>query len=150
MALTAAQLAFLTDEELLRIAMHEADELTSSPMELELIQRMGALIDDQKAFEPLAEIIGTRPKDVQNFVEIAEAMPSISGDKVLRLLNILSDQEVTEASDLEAALKLHAECADNDAHDFEYREIPQVLKALSDAEIFNLQQLEELLQTTNQ
>ena len=147
MALTAAQLAYLTDEELLRIATHEADEMTSSPMELELIKRMGDLIDDQKAFEPLAEIIGTRLKDVQNFVEIAEAMPSISDDKVLRLLNVLSDQEVTEASDLEAALKLHAECANSE---FDDSEIPQLLTALADAEIFNLQQLNELLQTTNQ
>lgn len=74
-------------------------------------------------------------------------MPSISDDKVLRLLNVLSDQEVTEASDLEAALKLHAECANSK---FDDSEIPQMLTALADAEIFNLQQLEELLQTTNQ
>lgn len=147
MALSTSQLAYLTDEELLRIATHEADELTSSPMELELIKRMGDLIDDQKAFEPLAEIIGTRLKDVQNFVEIAEAMPSISDDKVLRLLNVLSDQGVTEATDLEAALKLHAECANSE---FDDSEIPQLLTALADAEIFNLQQLNELLQTTNQ
>lgn len=147
MALTAAQLACLTDEELLRVATHEADELTSSPMELELIKRMGDLIDDQKAFEPLAEIIGTRAKDVQKFVEIAEALPSLSDDKALRLLNVLSDQGVTEASDLEAALKLHAECADSE---FDDSEIPQLLTALADAEVFSLQQLEELLQTTNQ
>lgn len=147
MALTAAQLACLTDEELLRIATHEADELTSSPMELELLKRMGDLIDDQQALGPLAEIIGTNPKDVQKFVEIAEALPSLSDDKALRLLNVLSDQEVTEASDLEAALKLHAECANSE---FDDSEIPQLLTALADAEIFNLQQLEELLQTTNQ
>lgn len=61
--MNAAQLDYLTDEELLRIATHEADELTSSPMELELIKRMCALLDDQKAIEPLTEVIGTKPKN---------------------------------------------------------------------------------------
>lgn len=113
MALTAAQLACLTDEELLRIATHEADEMTSSPMELELIKRMGDLIDGRD-------------------------------DEIVELKARAYDAEQAAQSAEDRAAEYGGD------HQFEPSEAVDLLDALWDAEIFNLQQLEELLQTTNQ
>lgn len=117
MALTAAKLACLTDEELLRVATHEADELTSSPMELELIKRMGDLIDGRD-------------------------------DEIVELKARADDAEQAAQSSEDRAAA--AENKYGGDHQFEPSEAVDLLDALWDAEIFSLQQLNELLQTTNQ
>lgn len=65
-------LSMLTHEELLRIANAEINEMTSTPLEVELLQRLVALLEEQN--DALVTTADEYDIDVEDLRELGEAL----------------------------------------------------------------------------
>ena len=113
MTLTAAQVGRLTNEELLRLAQDEQDPVTSSPLDLEITKRLGAVVDELQEHEEmhgvLDEFDSINASDLRGLLERA---PDGDLANATQLLSVLLEEEQTTAKELRERLqlaeKLHA------------------------------------------
>lgn len=78
-------LAHLTDNELVRLAHCEIDELTNTPLELELLRRLTALVDNPPLPKAIAEVIETAGIDEDDLPAICEVLEAAGVSEVAAL-----------------------------------------------------------------
>ena len=116
--LTAQLAKYMDDEHLLASARAEIDPLTSTALELELLERFERLLDEASENKPVADFeeyeVGT--DDVK---AVIESHPASLKDQAA-LLSLLNDQDIHEPDQLKELLELAAEfrALANDAGDF--------------------------------
>ena len=116
--LTAQLAKYMDDEHLLASARAEIDPLTSTALELELLERFERLLDEASENKPVADFeeyeVGT--DDVK---AVIESHPASLEDQAA-LLSLLNDQDIHEPDQLKELLELAAEfrALANDAGDF--------------------------------
>lgn len=103
----------LTTEEVLRVAYAEQDELTSTPLELELRRRLQDVSDELEASRPLLDVLGDfdelKPDDLR---ALLERMPEGGITDATELLSVLAEEEIPTADALRARLKQANKLAD--------------------------------------
>lgn len=96
----------LTTEEVLRVAYAEQDELTSTPLELELRRRLQDVSDELEASRPLLDVLGEfdelKPDDLR---DLLERLPEGGITDATALLSVLAEEEIPTADALRAQLK---------------------------------------------
>ena len=113
--LTAQLMASMDDEHLLASARAEIDPLTSTALELELLERFERLLEEYEVADLLEEYeVGT--DDVK---AVIESHPASLKDQAA-LLSLLNDQDIHEPDQLKELLELAAKfrALANDAGDF--------------------------------
>ena len=116
--LTAQLAKSMDDEHLLASARAEIDPLTSTALELELLERFERLLDEASEHKPVADFeeyeVGT--DDVK---AVIESHPASLKDQAA-LLSLLNDQDIHEPDQLKELLELAAKfrALANDAGDF--------------------------------
>ena len=100
--LTAQLAKSMDDEHLLASARAEIDPLTSTALELELLDRFERLLDEASEHKPVADLLAASLKDQA------------------ALLSLLNDQDIHELDQLEALLDFAAKfrALASDAGDF--------------------------------
>jgi len=91
------------DEEILRHARADIDSLTSTPLELELLDRFELLIDQQSTQEPVANLLDEYGLDASAMREVLDAM-IINPANTVALLNTLADAGLDAPKALKAEL----------------------------------------------
>lgn len=120
--LTAQLAKSMDDEHLLASARAEIDPLTSTALELELLERFERLLDEASEHKPVADLleyyedyeVGT--DDVKAVIESHPASLKVQA----ALLSLLNDQDIHEPDQLKELLELAAKfrALANDAGDF--------------------------------
>ncbi len=103
--LTAAHLKALTNEELARALYVEQDALTSSDAEVELLTRFEALLDEQSANQPIADLIGKYEVSAADMKAVIESHPGSLKDQAA-LLALLNGEDIHEPDQLKELLDL--------------------------------------------
>ncbi|WP_334157900.1 hypothetical protein [Oryzomicrobium sp.] len=109
-------------DHLVAAARAELDPKTSTLLELELLDRLEALLDRAHHNTPIADLIaeyGITDDDVR---AVIESHPASSKDQAA-LLSLLNDEDIHEPDQLKEALRLlkEFEAIANDAGDAVYR-----------------------------
>lgn len=115
-----AQLAELMDDaHLLASARAEIDPLTSTALELELLDRFERLLDEASEHKPVADLLEEYEVGTDDVKAVIESHPASLKDQAA-LLSLLNDQDIHGPAQLKALLdtsdKFHALA--NDAGDF--------------------------------
>lgn len=106
-------LQMLTDEELLRVARIELNDLVSTELERELIRRLEQRADEALARAPLDKVLDDhgieKPEELQRALEaLGNCDPKVAG----ALLDVLTDLDIDDPDVLRAALKRDAKFTD--------------------------------------
>ncbi|MHB1368657.1 MAG: hypothetical protein ACYCW7_00420 [Pseudomonadaceae bacterium] len=117
--LTAQLAASMDDEHLLASARAEIDPLTSTALELELLERFERLLDWASEHEPVADLLEEYEVGTDDVKAVIESHPASLKDQAA-LLSLLNGQDIHEPELLKAELELAAEfrALANDAGDF--------------------------------
>jgi len=117
--LTAQLAKSMDDEHLLASARAEIDPLTSTSLELELLERFERLLDEASENKPVADLLEEYEVGTDDVKAVIESHPASLKDQAA-LLSLLNDQDIHEPDQLKELLELAAEFRDlaNDAGDF--------------------------------
>lgn len=117
--LTAQLAASMDDEHLLASARAEIDPLTSTALELELLERFERLLDEASEHKPVADLLEKYEVGTDDVKAVIESHPASLKDQAA-LLSLLNDQEIHEPDQLKELLELAAKfrALANDAGDF--------------------------------
>ena len=117
--LTAQLAASMDDKHLLASACAEIDPLTSTALELELLERFGRLLDEASEHKPVADLLEEYEVGTDDVKAVIESHPASLKDQAA-LLSLLNDQDIHEPDQLEELLELAAKfrALANDAGDF--------------------------------
>lgn len=94
--LTAQLAKSMDDEHLLASARAEIDPLTSTALELELLDRFERLLDEASELKPVADLL-------EEYEAVIESHPASLKDQAA-LLSLLNDQDIYEPDQLKALL----------------------------------------------
>lgn len=110
--LTAQLAKSMDDEHLLVSARAEIDPLTSTALELELLERFERLLDEASEHKPVADLL-------EEYEAVMESHPASLKDQAA-LLALLNDQDIHEPDQLKALLDTSDKfrALANDAGDF--------------------------------
>lgn len=117
--LTAQLAASMDDEHLLASARAEIDPLTSTALELELLERFERLLDEASEHKPVADLLEEYEVGTDDVKAVIESHPASLKDQAA-LLSLLNDQDIHEPDQLKELLELAAKfrALANDAGDF--------------------------------
>lgn len=117
--LTAQLAKSMDDEHLLASARAEIDPLTSTALELELLERFERLLDEASEHKPVAELLEEYEVGTDDVKAVIESHPASLKDQAA-LLSLLNDQDIHEPDQLKELLELAAKfrALANDAGDF--------------------------------
>ena len=117
--LTAQLAKSMDDEHLLASARAEIDPLTSTALELELLDRFERLLDEASEHKPVADLLEEYEVATDDVRAVIESHPASLKDQAA-LLSLLNDQDIHEPDQLKAELELAAKfrALANDAGDF--------------------------------
>ena len=117
--LTAQLAKSMDDEHLLASARAEIDPLTSTALELELLERFERLLDEASEHKPVADLLEEYEVDTDDMKAVIESHPASLKDQAA-LLSLLNDQDIHEPDQLKELLELAAKfrALANDAGDF--------------------------------
>ena len=103
--LTAQLMKSMDVEHLLASARTEQDPLTSTPLELELIDRLEALLDEQRDTQPIADLIEEHEVSTDDIKAVIESHPAGLKEQAA-LLSLLNDQDIHEPDQLKELIEL--------------------------------------------
>jgi hypothetical protein len=117
--LTAQLMKSMDDEHLLASARAEIDPLTSTALELELLERFERLLDEASEYKPVADLLEEYEVGTDDVKAVIESHPASLKDQAT-LLSLLNDQDIHEPDQLKELLELAAKfrALANDAGDF--------------------------------
>lgn len=117
--LTAQLAASMDDEHLLASARAEIDPLTSTALELELLERFERLLDEASEHKPVADLLEEYEVGTDDVKAVIESHPASLKDQAA-LLSLLNDQDIHGPDQLKELLELAAKfrALANDAGDF--------------------------------
>ena len=117
--LTAQLAKSMDDEHLLASARAEIDPLTSTALELELLERFERLLDEASEHKPVADLLEEYEVGTDDVKAVIESHPASLKDQAA-LLSLLNGQDIHEPDQLKELLELAAEfrALANDAGDF--------------------------------
>lgn len=97
--------AHLTDDELLRIAQAEHDPLTGTPLEAELIKRMGPLLDAAVTNQALIDVLDEF--DVTKADDLRALLERIGFAELCEIVARLAKADLTTPALVSSAIKLY-------------------------------------------
>lgn len=103
--LTAQLMKSMDADHLVAAARAESDPLTSTPLELELLDRLEALLDEQHKNKPIADLISEYEITDDDVKAVIESHPASSKDQAA-LLSLLNDEDIHEPDQLKKVLQL--------------------------------------------
>ncbi len=117
--LTAQLAKSMDDEHLLASARAEIDSLTSTALELELLERFERLLDEASEHKPVADLLEEYEVGTDDVKAVIESHPASLKDQAA-LLSLLNDQDIHEPDQLKALLDTSDKfrALANDAGDF--------------------------------
>lgn len=117
--LTAQLAKTMGDEHLLAAARAEADPLTSTALELELIERFETLLNETAKVAPIAKLLDEYEVGADDLRAVMDSHPANLKDQAA-LLSMLNDQDIHEPEQLKGLIDLASEfrALANDAEDF--------------------------------
>ena len=117
--LTAQLAKSMDDEHLLASARAEIDPLTSTALELELLERFERLLDEASENKPVADLLEEYEVATDDVKAVIESHPASLKDQAA-LLSLLNDQDIHEPDQLKALLDTSDKfrALANDAGDF--------------------------------
>jgi len=117
--LTAQLAKSMDDEHLLASARAEIDPLTSTALELELLDRFERLLDEASEHKPVADLLEEYEVGTDDVKAVIESHPASLKDQAA-LLSLLNDQDIHEPDQLKALLDTSDKfrALANDAGDF--------------------------------
>jgi len=101
--LTAQLAKSMDDEHLLASARAEIDSLTSTALELELLDRFERLLDEASEHKPVADLLEEYEVTTDDVKAVIESHPASLKDQAA-LLSLLNDQDIHEPDQLKALL----------------------------------------------
>lgn len=101
--LTAQLAKSMDDEHLLASARAEIDPLTSTALELELLDRFERLLDEASEHKPVADLLEEYEVATDDVKAVIESHPASLKDQAA-LLSLLNDQDIHEPDQLKALL----------------------------------------------
>ncbi len=101
--LTAQLAKSMDDEHLLASARAEIDPLTSTALELELLERFERLLDEASEHNPVAHLLEEYGVGTDDMKAVIESHPASLKDQAA-LLSLLNDQDIHEPDELKAML----------------------------------------------
>lgn len=101
--LTAQLANSMDDEHLLASARAEIDPLTSTALELELLERFERLLDEASEHKPVADLLEEYEVGTDDMKAVIESHPASLKDQAA-LLSLLNDQDIHEPDQLKALL----------------------------------------------
>jgi len=101
--LTAQLAKSMDDEHLLASARAEIDPLTSTALELELLDRFDRLLDEASEHKPVADLLEEYEVATDDVKAVIESHPASLKDQAA-LLSLLNDQDIHEPDQLKALL----------------------------------------------
>lgn len=101
--LTAQLMKSMDDEHLLASARAEIDPLTSTALELELLERFERLLDEASEHKPVADLLEEYEVGTDDVKAVIESHPASLKDQAA-LLSLLNDQDIHEPDQLKALL----------------------------------------------
>ena len=105
--LTAQLAASMDDEHLLASARAEIDPLTSTALELELLERFERLLDEASEHKPVADLLEEYEVGTDDVKAVIESHPASLKDQAA-LLSLLNDQDIHEPDQLKELLEFAA------------------------------------------
>lgn len=105
--LTAQLAKSMDDEHLLASARAEIDPLTSTALELELLERFERLLDEASENKPVADLLEEYEVGTDDVKAVIESHPASLKDQAA-LLSLLNDQDIHEPDQLKELLELAA------------------------------------------
>lgn len=117
--LTAQLMKCMDANHLVASARAELDPLTSTPLELELLDRLETLLDEQSANKPIADLLDEYEVSTDEMKAVIESHPASLKDQAA-LLSLLNDQDIHEPDQLKELLEFAAKFRTlaSDAGDF--------------------------------
>lgn len=117
--LTAQLAKSMDDEHLLASARAEIDPLTSTALELELLDRFERLLDEASEHKPVADLLEEYEVATDDVKAVIESHPASLKDQAA-LLFLLNDQDIHEPDQLKELLDFAAKfrALASDAGDF--------------------------------
>lgn len=117
--LTAQLAKSMDDEHLLASARAEIDPLTSTALELELLDRFERLLDEASEHKPVADLLEEYEVATDDVKAVIESHPASLKDQAA-LLSLLNDQDIYEPDQLKELLDFAAKfrALASDAGDF--------------------------------
>ena len=101
--LTAQLAKSMDDEHLLASARAEIDPLTSTALELELLDRFERLLDEASEHKPVADLLEEYEVGTDDMRAVIDSHPASLKDQAA-LLSLLNDQDIHEPDQLKALL----------------------------------------------
>lgn len=101
--LTAQLAKSMDDEHLLASARAEIDPLTSTALELELLDRFERLLDEASEHKPVADLLEEYEVATDDVKAVIESHPASLKDQAA-LLSLLNDEDIYEPYQLKALL----------------------------------------------
>lgn len=105
--LTAQLMKSMDAERLLASARTEQNPLTSTALELELLDRLEKLLDEQHDTQPIADLIDEFEVSTDDMKAVIESHPASLKDQAA-LLSLLNDQDIHEPDQLKELLEFAA------------------------------------------
>ena len=105
--LTAQLMKSMDADHLVASARAEIDPLTSTALELELLDRLEKLLDEQSANQPVAELLEEYEVSTDDMKAVIESHPASLKDQAA-LLSLLNDQDIHEPDQLKELLEFAA------------------------------------------
>lgn len=105
--LTAQLMKSMDADHLVASARAEIDPLTSTSLELELLDRLETLLDEQEENKPIAELLDEYEVSTDDMKAVIESHPASLKDQAA-LLSLLNDQDIHEPDQLKELLEFAA------------------------------------------
>lgn len=105
--LTAQLMKSMDADYLVASARAELDPLTSTSLELELLDRLETLLDEQEENKPIAELLDEYEVSTDDMKAVIESHPASLKDQAA-LLSLLNDQDIHEPDQLKELLEFAA------------------------------------------
>ncbi len=117
--LTAQLMKSMDAGHLVASTRAELDPLTSTSLELELLDRLETLLDEQEENKPIAELLDEYEVSTDDMKAVIESHPTSLKDQAA-LLSLLNDQDIHEPDQLKELLEFAAKfrALASDAGDF--------------------------------
>lgn len=105
--LTAQLMKSMDAGHLVASARAEIDPLTSTPLELELLDRLETLLDEAQDNQPIADLLDEYEVSTDDMKAVFESHPASLQDQAA-LLSLLNDQDIHEPDQLKELLEFAA------------------------------------------
>ena len=117
--LTAQLMKCMDIGHLVASARAESDPLTSTALEIELLDRLETLLDEQSEHQPIAALLDDYEVSTDEIKAVIESHPASLKDQAA-LLSLLNDQDIHEPDQLKELLEFAAKfrALASDAGDF--------------------------------